>query len=202
VSEDQRTDTQSSGGLLWWQRGVVYQIYPRSLKDTTGNEVGDLQSVIDVLDYLNDGSAELNTSGAEPSLGIDAIWLSPFYPSPMADFGYDVADYCNADPLFGDLATFDRLVAEAHKRAIKIIIDYVPNHSSDQHPWFIESRSSRDNHKRDWTIWRDPKPDCSAPGCGPGPHRGRPTARSSARWLPRSRPGSGRSGPRCGQRPR
>ncbi|MCP4537425.1 MAG: DUF3459 domain-containing protein [Chloroflexi bacterium] len=136
--------------LLWWQRGVVYQIYPRSFKDTTGNGVGDLQGVIDKLDYLNDGT--------EASLGIDAIWLSPFYPSPMADFGYDVADYCDVAPLFGDLATFDRLVAQAHERGIRIIIDWVPNHSSDQHPWFAESRSSRDNPKRDWYIWRDPKP--------------------------------------------
>jgi len=136
--------------LHWWQRGVIYQIYPRSFKDTTGNGIGDLRGIIEKLDYLNDG--------AQASLGVDAIWLSPFYPSPMADFGYDVADYCDVDPLFGDLATFDRLVAEAHRRGIKVIIDYVPNHSSDQHPWFIESRSSRDNPKRDWYIWRDPKP--------------------------------------------
>ncbi len=141
--------------LHWWQRGVVYQIYPRSFKDTTGNGVGDLQGVIEKLSYLNDG-----TPG---SLGVDAIWLSPFYPSPMADFGYDVSDYCNVDPLFGDLATFDRLVEEAHRRGIKVIIDWVPNHTSDQHPWFIESRSSRDNPKRDWYIWRDPRPDGSLP---------------------------------------
>ncbi len=131
-------------GLLWWQRGVVYQIYPRSFKDTTGSGTGDLQGVIDKLDYLNDGT--------EASLGVDAIWLNPIFPSPMADFGYDVADYCDVDPLFGDLAIFDQLVAEAHRRGIKIIVDYVPNHSSDQHPWFIESRSSRDNPKRDWYI--------------------------------------------------
>jgi len=147
--------TNKAHTLHWWQRGVVYQIYPRSFKDTTGNGVGDLRGVIDKLDYLNDGTPE--------SLGIDAIWLSPFYPSPMADFGYDVADYCDVDSLFGELATFDKLVAEAHKRDIKIIIDWVPNHSSDQHPWFIESRSSRDNPKRDWYIWRDPKSDGSPP---------------------------------------
>lgn len=141
--------------LHWWQRGVVYQIYPRSFKDTTGNGVGDLQGIIEKLSYLNDGTPR--------SLGVDAIWLSPFYPSPMADFGYDVSDYCNVDPLFGDLATFDRLVEEAHRRGIKVIIDWVPNHTSDQHPWFIESRSSRDNPKRDWYIWRDPKPDGSPP---------------------------------------
>jgi alpha-glucosidase len=141
--------------LRWWQRGVVYQIYPRSFMDTTGNGVGDLNGVIARLDYLNDGT--------EASLGVDAIWFSPIFPSPMADFGYDVADYCNIEPLFGDLATFDRLVAEAHRRGIKVIIDYVPNHTSDQHPWFIESRRSRDNPKRDWYIWRDPKPDGSPP---------------------------------------
>jgi len=140
---------------LWWQQGVVYQIYPRSFKDTTGDGIGDLEGIIEKLDYLNDGTAN--------SLGIDAIWISPFYPSPMADFGYDVADYCNVDPLFGDLSTFDRLVTEAHRRGIKIIIDYVPNHTSDQHPWFLESRSSRSNPKRDWYIWRDAKSDGSLP---------------------------------------
>lgn len=139
----------------WWQKGVIYQIYPRSFKDTNGDGIGDLQGIIDKLDYLNDGT--------EASLGIDAIWISPFYPSPMADFGYDVADYCDIHPMFGDLATFDRLVAEAHQRGIKVIIDYVPNHTSDQHPWFIESRSSRDNPKADWYIWRDAQPDGSRP---------------------------------------
>jgi len=141
--------------FTWWQRGVVYQIYPRSFMDSNSDGIGDLQGVIDRLDVLNDGSEE--------SLGIDAIWLSPFFPSPMKDFGYDVADYVNVDPMFGDLETFDRLVVEAHKRGIKIIIDYVPNHSSDEHPWFLESRSSRDNPKRDWYFWRDPKPDGSPP---------------------------------------
>ncbi len=131
--------------LPWWQRGVIYQIYPRSFQDTTGNGIGDLEGVIQRLDYLS-------------NLGIDAIWLSPIYPSPMADFGYDVADYCDVDPLFGDLTIFDRLVTKAHERGIKIILDYVLNHTSDQHPWFIESRSSRDNAKRDWYIWRDPRP--------------------------------------------
>ena len=140
---------------LWWRRGVIYQIYPRSFKDTTGNGVGDLPGVIEKLDYLN--------SGTPDSLGVDAIWISPFYPSPMADFGYDVADYYDIHPLFGDLATFDRLVAEAHRRNIKIIIDYVPNHTSHQHPWFVESRRSRDNPQRNWYIWRDPKPDGSWP---------------------------------------
>jgi alpha-glucosidase len=141
---------ESTGDLTWWQRGVIYQIYPRSFKDTTGNGVGDLQGVIDKLDYLD-------------GLEIEAIWLSPFYPSPMADFGYDVADYCDVDPLFGDLATFDRLVEGAHARGIKVIIDWVPNHSSDEHPWFRASRSSLDDPKRDWYIWRDPAPDGGPP---------------------------------------
>jgi len=136
---------------LWWQSGVVYQIYPRSFRDSNGDGVGDLAGVIEKLDYV---------SG---TLGVDAIWLSPFFPSPMADFGYDVADYTAVDPLFGDLDTFDRLVDETHRRGMKIIIDFVPNHSSDQHPWFIESRSSRNNPKRDWYVWRDPQPDGSPP---------------------------------------
>jgi alpha-glucosidase len=144
-----------SHNLRWWQRGVIYEIYPRSFKDSTGNGVGDLQGIIEKLDYLNDGTPD--------SLGVDAIWISPFYPSPMADFGYDVTDYCDVHPLFGDLATFDRLVAEAHQRGVKVIIDYVPNHTSDRHPWFIESRSNRDNPKRNWYIWRDAKPDGGFP---------------------------------------
>jgi alpha-glucosidase len=117
--------------LRWWQKGVVYQIYPRSFMDSNGDGVGDLNGVIQRLDYLNDGT--------ENSLGVDAIWLSPIYPSPMADFGYDVSDYCDIHRMFGDLATFDRLVAEARRRGMKVIIDYVPNHTSDQHPWFAES---------------------------------------------------------------
>ena len=137
--------------LEWWQTGVIYQIYPRSFKDTTGNGVGDLQGVIDKMDYLSD------------TLGVDAIWLSPFYPSPMADFGYDVSDYRDVHPMFGDLSTFDRLVARAHDAGLKLIIDFVPNHSSDQHPWFIESRNSRENPRREWYVWRDAKADGSPP---------------------------------------
>lgn len=139
----------------WWQRGTIYQIYPRSFQDSTRNGVGDLNGIIQRLDYLNDGTQE--------SLGIDAIWISPFYPSPMADFGYDVSNYCDVHPLFGCLETFDALVAAAHQRGIKVIIDYVPNHTSDRHPWFIESSSSRSNPQRDWYIWRDPQPDGSLP---------------------------------------
>jgi glycosidase len=136
---------------LWWQTGVIYQIYPRSFQDTTGNGLGDLAGIIQRLDYL---------SG---TLGIDAVWLSPFYPSPMADFGYDVADYTGVDPLFGDLETLDRLVEQLHSRGLKIIIDLVPNHTSDQHPWFVQSRASRDNPKRDWYVWADPKPGGAPP---------------------------------------
>jgi glycosidase len=135
----------------WWQTAVVYQIYPRSFKDTTGNGVGDLQGIIDEMDYLSD------------TLGVDAFWMSPFYPSPMADFGYDVSDYRDVHPMFGDLTTFDRLVTRAHEAGLKVIIDFVPNHSSDHHPWFLESRSSRENPRRDWYVWRDPKPDGSPP---------------------------------------
>lgn len=147
--------SESSGQAKWWQRGVTYQIYPRSFQDSNGDGIGDLQGIIDRLDSLNDGTGH--------SLGVDSIWLGPFYPSPMADFGYDVADYCDVDPIFGELQTFDRLVAEAHRRGIKVIIDFVPNHTSDQHTWFKESRSSRDNPKRDWYIWKDAKADGSPP---------------------------------------
>jgi alpha-glucosidase len=123
----------------------VYQIYPRSFLDTNGDGVGDLAGIIERVDYLQ-------------WLGVDAIWLSPFYRSPMADFGYDVADYCDVDPLFGTLADFDRLVAAAHAHDIRVIVDWVPNHTSDQHPWFLESRASRESAKRDWFVWRDGDP--------------------------------------------
>ena len=135
---------------LWWRDGVVYQIYPRSFMDANGDGVGDLEGIRQRLDHL-------------AWLGVDAIWLSPFYPSPMADFGYDVADYCDVDPLFGTLADFDRMLADAHAKGIRVVVDFVPNHTSDRHPWFLESRSSRTNPKRDWYIWRDPKPDGSPP---------------------------------------
>jgi alpha-glucosidase len=139
----------------WWRHGVIYQIYPRSFADADGDGVGDLAGITARLDHLNDGTPR--------SLGVDAIWLSPFYPSPMADFGYDVADYTGVDPIFGTLDDFDRLVAEAHARGIRVVIDLVPNHTSDRHPWFQESRSSRDNPKRDWYVWADPRPDGSPP---------------------------------------
>lgn len=139
----------------WWRRAVFYQIYPRSFQDTNGDGIGDLQGIIDRLDYLNDGT--------DRSLGIDAIWLSPTFPSPMKDFGYDVSDYCDVHPDFGDLAAMDRLIAECHRRGIRLLLDYVPNHTSDLHPWFLESRSSRHNPKRDWYVWRDATPDGSLP---------------------------------------
>jgi alpha-glucosidase len=126
----------------WWQTGVIYQIYPRSFQDSNGDGVGDLRGILSRLDYL-------------VSLGIDAIWISPFYPSPMADFGYDVSDYTNVDPLFGTLADFEELLTAAHSRGLRVILDFVPNHTSDQHPWFLESKSSRESLKRDWYLWRD-----------------------------------------------
>jgi alpha-glucosidase len=126
----------------WWCEGVIYQIYPRSFADSNADGLGDLPGIISRLDYL-------------ASLGVDAIWLSPFYPTPDKDFGYDISDYCNVDPRFGTLTDFDRLVAEAHQRNIHVVVDMVMNHTSDQHAWFIESRSSRDNPKRDWYIWKD-----------------------------------------------
>ena len=128
--------------LAWWQRGVIYQIYPRSFQDTNGDGIGDLPGIIQRLDHV-------------VSLGVGAIWISSIYPSPMADFGYDVADYCDVAPIFGSLADFDRLIAEAHSRGLRVILDFVPNHTSNQHPWFLESRSSRESPKREWYIWKD-----------------------------------------------
>jgi alpha-glucosidase len=136
--------------FLWWQRGIIYQIYPRSFMDSNGDGVGDLPGIISKLDYLH-------------WLGIDAIWLSPIFPSPMADFGYDVSDYSDIHPLFGTLADFDHLVAEAHRRSLKVLLDYVPNHTSDQHPWFVASRSARHHPKRDWYLWHDAAPDGGPP---------------------------------------
>lgn len=134
----------------WWQKGIIYQIYPRSYQDSNGDGIGDLPGIIQRLDYLK-------------NLNVDAVWLSPIYPSPMHDFGYDVADYCNIHPLFGTLADFDHLLAETHRRGLKLILDLVPNHTSNEHPWFVESRSSLNNPKRDWYIWKDPAPDGGPP---------------------------------------
>ncbi|MGA9723452.1 MAG: alpha-amylase family glycosyl hydrolase [Candidatus Binatus sp.] len=132
--------------LQWWQRAVFYQIYPRSFADSNGDGIGDLDGVTAHLDYLS-------------VLGIDAIWLNPINPSPLDDWGYDVSDYCGIHPDLGDLAAFDRLIAEAHRRGIRVIVDLVPNHTSNQHPWFVESRASRTNPKRDWYIWVPGTPD-------------------------------------------
>jgi len=134
----------------WWRGCVVYQVYPRSFQDTTGDGSGDLKGITRRIPYI-------------ASLGVDAIWLSPFFKSPMADMGYDVSDYCAVDPMFGTIEDFDALVDEAHRHGLKIIIDQVLSHSSDRHPWFVESRASRDNPKTDWYVWADAKPDGTAP---------------------------------------
>ena len=136
--------------LKWWQKSIVYQIYPKSFQDTTGTGVGDIPGVTSHLDYLK-------------SLGTGAIWLTPVYPSPMVDNGYDISDYCGIDPSYGTMEDMEELIAEAKKRDIRIVMDLVFNHSSDQHPWFLESKKDRTNPKADWYIWRDAKPDGSAP---------------------------------------
>ncbi|MGK6307082.1 alpha-amylase family glycosyl hydrolase [Variovorax sp. DT-64] len=134
----------------WWRHGIFYQIYPRSFQDSNGDGIGDLDGIRSRLDHL-------------VALGIDAIWISPIFPSPMADFGYDISDYCDIDPRFGTLAGFDALVGEVHARGLKLILDFVPNHTSDRHPWFMQSRSARSNPQRDWYLWRDPAPDGGPP---------------------------------------
>jgi alpha-glucosidase len=140
----------AQGDSNWWRRGVFYQVYPRSFQDSNGDGVGDLKGIIGRLPYLKE-------------LGIDAVWLSPIFPSPMEDFGYDISDYIDIDPLFGAMEDFDALVSAAHEAGLKLILDLVPNHTSDQHPWFIEARSARDNRRRDWYIWRDGAPDGGVP---------------------------------------
>ncbi|HYJ78386.1 MAG TPA: alpha-amylase family glycosyl hydrolase [Longimicrobiaceae bacterium] len=134
----------------WWQRGSIYQVYPRSFCDADGDGVGDLPGIAARLDHLE-------------WLGADAVWISPFYPSPMRDFGYDVTDHCAVDPRFGTLADIDALLAAAHARGLRVIVDYVPNHTSDLHPWFLDSRASRTAAKRGWYVWRDPAPDGGPP---------------------------------------
>ncbi|WP_413493601.1 alpha-glucosidase family protein [Shewanella baltica] len=136
--------------LTWWRGAVIYQIYPRSLLDTNGDGVGDLRGIITKLNYI-------------ASLNVDAIWISPFFKSPMADFGYDISDYREVDPLFGTMHDFDELIEKAHGLGIKVIIDQVLSHTSDQHAWFVESRESRTNPKADWYVWADPKEDGTAP---------------------------------------
>ncbi len=134
----------------WWEDAVLYQVYPRSFQDTDGDGIGDLEGIRRRLDHF-------------VNLGIDGVWISPIYPSPMADHGYDVSDYCGIDPIFGTLADFDRLLAEMHERGLRLILDFVPNHSSRLHPWFQQSASGRDSALRDWYVWRDPAPDGGPP---------------------------------------
>jgi len=142
-------DFSKKDNFRWWERGIIYQIYPRSFMDSNGDGIGDLGGIRQKLDYLQ-------------WLGVDAVWISPIYPSPMADFGYDISNYTDIDPIFGTLPEFDALLAEVHARGMKLLLDYVPNHTSDRHPWFIDARASRSSMRRDWYIWRDP-----APGGGP-----------------------------------
>ena len=135
---------------LWWQKEILYQIYPRSFKDSNDDGIGDLPGILQKLDYLQE-------------LGIKGVWISPFYPSPMADFGYDVSDYIGVHPMFGTIEDFDNLLKEIHNRDMKLILDFVPNHTSNEHPWFQESIKSRDDPKREWYIWKDPGPDGGPP---------------------------------------
>ncbi|MBW8899206.1 MAG: alpha-glucosidase, partial [Massilia sp.] len=134
----------------WWREAIIYQVYPRSFLDTNGDGVGDLPGITAKLDYI-------------ARLGVDIVWISPFFKSPMKDFGYDVSDYCDVDPLFGTLADFDALIAKAHSLGLKIMIDQVLSHTAEDHPWFAESRKSRDNPKADWYVWADPLADGNPP---------------------------------------
>ncbi len=154
-----RASEQRARAESWWREGVIYQIYPRSFQDSDGDGVGDLAGIRERLGYL-------------AWLGVDAIWLNPFYPSPMLDFGYDVSDHSDVDPLFGTLADFDALLADAHARGLRLLIDFVPNHTSSEHPWFRDSRSSRTSAKRDWYFWREPRPDGSPPNNWASPFGG------------------------------
>ncbi|WP_171101687.1 alpha-glucosidase [Ruegeria sp. HKCCD7255] len=140
----------SKSAADWWRGGVIYQIYPRSFQDSTGDGVGDLKGITSRLEYI-------------ASLGVDAIWISPFFKSPMKDFGYDVSDYRDVDPMFGTMEDFQALLDQAHALNLKVMIDLVMSHTSDQHPWFVESRASRENPKSDWYVWADPKPDGTPP---------------------------------------
>ncbi|QOY93754.1 alpha glucosidase [Massilia sp. UMI-21] len=144
------TQISQTNNPNWWKEAIIYQVYPRSFLDTNGDGIGDLAGITDKLDYI-------------ASLGVDIVWLSPFFKSPMKDFGYDIADYCDVDPMFGTLDDFDRLIAKAHRLGLKIMIDQVMSHTADTHPWFVESRKSRDNPKSSWYVWADPLAD----GCPP-----------------------------------
>lgn len=139
----------------WSRHAVVYEIYPLSFKDSNGDGKGDIGGILEKIDYLNDGT--------DNSLGINALWICPVYSSPLYDFGYDISNFTDIDPVFGDMKTFERLVSELHRRDIKLIMDLVGNHTSSEHPWFAESRSSKENPKRNWYVWKDPKPDGGPP---------------------------------------
>src|SRR5262245_29412836 len=145
-----RENSKNKASADWWRGGVIYQIYPRSFADSNGDGIGDLAGITARLDYI-------------ARSGVDGIWLSPFFKSPMKDFGYDISDYRDVDPIFGTLQDFDRLVRHAHELGLKVMIDQVYSHTSDLHPWFKESRSSRDNPKADWYVWADAKPDGTPP---------------------------------------
>ncbi|MEC8713734.1 MAG: alpha-amylase family glycosyl hydrolase, partial [Pseudomonadota bacterium] len=144
------TATATATTRPWWKGAAIYQIYPRSFQDSNGDGIGDLPGITQRLPHV-------------ASLGVDAIWISPFFTSPMKDFGYDVADYCDVDPIFGTLADFDALIARSHELGLKVLIDQVYSHTSDEHPWFAESRMGRSNPKQDWYVWADAKPDGSPP---------------------------------------
>jgi alpha-glucosidase len=146
----QGQDTATAAAAAWWRGAVIYQVYPRSFRDADGNGVGDLRGVLEGLDHI-------------ASLGVDALWLGPVYPSPQRDFGYDVAELTGVDPLFGTLADMDRLIAAAHARGLRVMMDLVIGHTSDQHPWFAESRRSREGERADWYVWADPAPDGTPP---------------------------------------
>ncbi len=175
VTDGSRQLTRSQQNLLnWWKNAVVYEIYPRSFQDTNADGIGDLNGITERLDYLK-------------KLGIDAIWISPMYPSPQVDFGYDISDYEAIDPQYGTMADFDRLIAEANKRHIRIMLDMVMNHSSDKHPWFLESRSSRNNPKRDWYVWKDGKGEtATSPGQPPNNWQSA-FGHSAWQWDPKTR---------------
>ncbi|MXO84512.1 DUF3459 domain-containing protein [Altererythrobacter aurantiacus] len=150
MASDQTVEDAPAGNREWWRGAAIYQIYPRSFMDSNGDGIGDLPGITSKLDYV-------------ASLGVDAIWISPFFTSPMKDFGYDVANYCDVDPIFGTLADFDALVSRAHELGLKVLIDQVYSHTSDEHPWFAESRASKTNDRADWYVWADPKEDGSPP---------------------------------------
>ncbi len=149
-SNPSSSEVTSDTSTAWWRDAVIYQIYPRSFADANGDGVGDLAGISSKLDYLLD-------------LGVDALWLSPIFPSPMADFGYDVADYCDIEPLFGSLADVDALLEGLHRRGMRLLLDWVPNHTSNEHPWFVEAAQGPTSPKRDWYVWRDPAPDGGPP---------------------------------------